>query len=76
MICFRKLLITIAFLAFQTLTHAQQEIPNGDFESWPPNNFGNPEFWDSPNEERPGFRSFSLRYHKQPTAIPVTMPRK
>ncbi len=54
----RTLVIVIALLAFQTLTYAHQDIPNGDFESWPPGNFGNPEFWDSPNEDTSGFPFF------------------
>ncbi len=46
------------FLGMGNLLYAQQEIPNGDFESWPSNNFGNPEFWDSPNAETSGFPFF------------------
>ena len=50
-------LLYLLFFIVNTLS-AQQEIPNGDFESWPPNNFGNPEFWDSPNAETSGFPFF------------------
>ncbi len=55
----------LLFLSFLTLfflignlLYAQQEIPNGNFESWPSENFGNPEFWDSPNAETSGFPFF------------------
>ncbi len=47
----------IILMTIRLLT-AQQQVPNGDFESWPSNNFGNPEFWDSPNAETSGFPFF------------------
>ncbi len=34
------------------------DVPNGDFESWPAGNNGNPEFWDSPNATTGGFPFF------------------
>jgi|GEM_PF-1423077 len=58
MIIFRTLLMAMVFTLTQSQVQARQEIPNGDFESWPPGNFGNPEFWDSPNEDTSGFPFF------------------
>lgn len=53
----RFLFFIILFFTIRMLP-AQQQIPNGDFESWPSGNFGNPEFWDSPNAETSGFPFF------------------
>ncbi len=58
----KKALPTIAFtliLVFQTaFLYGQAQVPNGDFESWPPANNDNPEFWDSPNALTGGFPFF------------------
>jgi len=53
----RFLFFFILFFTIRLLP-AQQGIPNGNFESWPSGNFGNPEFWDSPNAETSGFPFF------------------
>ncbi len=53
----RLTLITVIVFLFNTL-YGQGDIPNGDFESWPPGNNNNPEFWDSPNSLTGGFPIF------------------
>ena len=60
----RNFLPVISFLFFVTTAYGQAGIPNGDFESWPPGNFDNPEHWDSPNETTQGFPFFLTTVEK------------
>jgi hypothetical protein len=39
----------LLFFGITYLAMGQGEVPNGNFESWPPDNNNNPEFWDSTN---------------------------
>ncbi len=64
----KKLLPNIALtliLVFQTaFLYGQAQVPNGDFENWPPANNDNPEFWDSPNSLTGGFPFFLTTVEK------------
>lgn len=64
----KKQLPGIAFtliLVFQTVfLWGQAQVPNGDFESWPPANNDNPEYWDSPNGLTSGFPFFLTTVEK------------
>jgi len=56
----RKVLFTALLICFGMYLPVSADVPNGDFESWPPGNNGNPEFWDSPNELTGGFPFFEI----------------
>lgn len=49
---------TLIFAIQAALLFGQSQVPNGDFESWPPANNDNPEHWDSPNALTGGFPFF------------------
>lgn len=55
--------ITVFLFLYNNL-YGQGVIPNGDFESWPPGNNNNPEFWDSPNSLTGGFPIFLFTVEK------------
>ncbi len=52
------------FCLFSMTVYGQSDIPNGNFESWPPGNHDNPEHWDSPNETTQGFPFFLTTVEK------------
>ena len=58
------LLATILLIISNTYVSGQAGVPNGDFESWPPANNDNPEFWDSPNALTGGFPFFLTTVEK------------
>lgn len=64
----KRLLLTTALtllsLFFSLQLYPQAGVPNGDFESWPPGNNDNPEFWDSPNSLTGGFPFFTKTVEK------------
>ncbi len=64
----KKALPTIVFtliLVFQmAFLYGQAQVPNGDFENWPPANNDNPEYWDSPNALTGGFPFFLTTVEK------------
>ncbi len=58
------LLSMIMLIASGAGVSGQAGVPNGDFESWPPANNDNPEFWDSPNALTGGFPFFLTTVEK------------
>ena len=55
---------TLIFSIQAALLLGQAQVPNGDFESWPPANNDNPEYWDSPNALTSGFPFFLTTVEK------------
>lgn len=56
--------LTVVFVCFGSQLSGQGNIPNGDFESWPPDNDSNPEHWDSPNDATGGFPFYLITVEK------------